>query len=70
MGALQDKNTKREYQLKLDKHLKENRINELDEIDQIWDKLKECIGEVAEEICGREQIPKKQKWMNSHTVEN
>ena len=68
LGALQEKNTKHEYQLKLDKQLKENKINELDKIDQIWDKIKESIGEVAEEISGTEQIPKRQKWMNSHIL--
>jgi hypothetical protein len=30
-------------------------VGELDDIDQIWDKLKESIGDIAEEICGKKQ---------------
>jgi len=35
------------------------------EIDEIWKKLKDGILIVAEEICGKEQLTKKQNWMNS-----
>src|SRR6187399_3733727 len=41
-------------------------------IDQVWDTLKECIEEIAEEICGKEQHKKKQNWMTAeilHTME-
>ena len=34
------------------------------EIGKIWNKLKEGIASVAEEIYGKEQLPKKQNWMN------
>ena len=34
------------------------------EIDGIWKKLKEGITIVAEEICGKDEISKKQNWMN------
>ena len=43
-------------------------MGELDDIDQIRDKLKESIGDIAEEICGKEQAQKKQKWMNSQIL--
>ena len=43
-------------------------MKELDDIDQIWDKLKESIGDIAEEICVKEQTQKKQKWMTSHIL--
>ena len=67
-GILQDTKMRQEYQTKLDKQLKDNGVSELDDINQIWDKIKESIGDVAEEICGREQVQKKQKWMNSHIL--
>ena len=31
-------------------------------------KLKEGIESVAEEICGKETVKKKQGWMNSHIL--
>ena len=57
-----------EYQMKLDKQLKDKRVGELDEIEEIWKKLKEGIESVAEEICGKETVKKKQGWMNSHIL--
>src|SRR6266516_2682722 len=38
------------------------------EIDELWKKLKEFIAIVAEEICGKEQMSKKQNWMNSEVL--
>src|SRR5437867_7019253 len=38
------------------------------EIGDIWNKLKEGIATVAEEICEKEQLPKKQNWMNSEIL--
>jgi len=40
----------------------------LTEIDEIWKKLSEGIGVVADEICGKEQLPMKQNWMNSEIL--
>ena len=37
-------------------------------IDQVWDTLKECIEEIAEEICGKEQHKKKQNWMTAEIL--
>src|SRR2546425_7308156 len=37
-------------------------------IGEIWNKLREGIATVAEEICGKEQLPKKQNWMNSQIL--
>ena len=38
-------------------------IRDKREIEGIWNKLKERIEMVAEEICGKEQMMKKQNWM-------
>src|SRR5437867_1875970 len=38
------------------------------EIGDIWNKLKEGIATVAEDICRRKQLPKKQNWMNSEIL--
>src|SRR3954462_12514829 len=40
-------------------------IRDKREIEGIWNKLKERIELVAEEICGKEQMMKKQNWMTS-----
>ncbi|HET6457666.1 MAG TPA: hypothetical protein VFG24_02160, partial [Nitrosopumilaceae archaeon] len=66
--VLQNTKMRQEYQTRLDKQLRDKRVGELDDIDQIWDKLKESIGDIAEEICGKEQAQKKQKWMNSQIL--
>ena len=34
----------------------------------MWDTLKECIEEIAEEICGKEQHKKKQNWMTAEIL--
>src|SRR6188768_938586 len=39
-------------------------------IDQVWDTLKECIEEIAEEICGKEQHKNKQNWMTAEILHN
>jgi len=56
------------YQKKLDEQLQEIKVNELEDIDEIWNTLKKSIGEVAEEICGRLKLEKKQNWMNTHIL--
>src|SRR5206468_2940859 len=53
------------YRVKLDKKMIEEKIHEGMEINEIWNKLKEVIESVAEEICGKDQQLKKQSWMNS-----
>jgi len=65
---LQNVEKKGEFQSKLDKQLQDKRVNEMDEIDQIWKTLKSSIGGIAEEICGKEEFQKKQKWMNVHIL--
>ena len=65
---LQNVEKKGEFQSKLDKQLQDKRVNEMDEIDQIWKTLKSSIGDIAEEICGKEEFQKKQKWMNVHIL--
>ena len=40
------------------------------EIGEIWNKLKEGILSVVEEICEKEQLPKKQNWMNSEILQD
>jgi len=40
----------------------------MDEIDQIWKTLKSSIEDIVEEICGKEEFQKKQKWMNVHIL--
>src|SRR6267154_5452569 len=54
--------------MRLDKTLQEEKNIGCMEIDEIWKNLKEGIAEVAEEICGKEQLPKKQNWMNSEIL--
>src|SRR3954463_8543882 len=43
-------------------------IRDKREIEETWNKLKERIEMVAEEICGKEQIMKKQNWMTSNIL--
>ena len=38
------------------------------EIDETWNKLKEDIAIVAEEMCERDRMSKKQNWMNSEVL--
>ena len=55
-----------EFQNKLNKKLQERKVSELEEIDQIYKKLKESLEDVADEIlCENEQSKRKQNWMNS-----
>ena len=57
------------FQSKLNKQLKDKGVKEEEEIEQIWNKLKECVTDVASEICGKEQNKKKQNWMNSDILD-
>ena len=59
---------KNAFRTRLDKQLHDEKIDEEMEIGEIWNKLKEDIATVAEEICGKEQLPKKQNWMNSEIL--
>ena len=54
LDKLKNPQNRCEYQNKLNKQLKDRNIRDMDEIDQVWDTLKECIEEIAEEICGKE----------------
>ena len=54
--------------MRLDEKLQEEKNTGCMEIDEIWKHLKEGIVVVAEEICGKEQQPKKQNWMNSEIL--
>src|SRR4029077_12231215 len=64
LGKLNDHNIRHNYQSKLDAQLLDKRIHELDDVDKLWDKMKENISDIAEEICGREEVQMKQRWMN------
>ena len=65
--VLQQQQMKCEFQNKLNKKLQEKNVSELNEIDQIYKKLKESLEDVADEIilCENEQSKRKQNWMNS-----
>src|SRR5437899_1780012 len=56
---------KNAFGTRLDKQLQDENIDAEMDIGEIWSKLKEGIATVAEKICGKEQLPKKQNWMNS-----
>ena len=56
------------YRVRLNRQLQEEKIDGCMEIDEIWKKLKDGIAIVAEEICGKEQLTKKQNWMNSEIL--
>src|SRR4029077_7080220 len=68
LGKLNDYNIRHDYQSKLDAQLLEKRIHELDDVDKLWDKMKENITDNAEEICGREEVQMKQRWMTSNIL--
>src|SRR5688572_9864764 len=53
------------FQSRLDKKVEEDGIEDIDEIDAIWNKLRESIEWVADEICGKDQMTKKQNWMTA-----
>ena len=53
------------YGMRLDKQLQEEKTDEWMDIDEMWNKLKEGIEMAADEICGKDQLPNKQNWMNS-----
>src|SRR5437899_2077284 len=53
------------YRMRLDQQLQEEIIDGCMEVDEIWKRLKDSISTVAEEVCGKEMRPKKQRWMMS-----
>ena len=59
---------RKKYTVRLDKQIQEQNIDKGTDIDEIWKKLSECIEVVADEICGKEQLPMKQNWMNSEIL--
>ena len=59
---------RKEYRVRLDKQIQEQNIDKGMDIDEIWKKLSECIEVVTNEICGKEQLPRKQNWMNSEIL--
>ena len=54
--------------MRLDQQLREETIDGSMEVDDIWERLKDGISTVAEEICEKEMQPKKQDWMNSEIL--
>src|SRR2546425_12547959 len=56
------------YRMRLDQQLQEEKIDGCMGVDGIWKRLKDGISTVAEEICGKEMLPKKQNWMNSEIL--
>ena len=69
LDKLKNPQNRSEYQNKLNKQLKDRNIRDVNEIDQVWDTLKECIEQVAEAICGKEQHKKKQNWMTAEILQ-
>jgi len=59
---------RKEYRVRLDKQIQEQNIDTGADIEEIWKKLSECIEVVADEICGKEQLPRKQNWMNAEIL--
>src|SRR2546425_4076877 len=55
---------KNSFRTRLDKQLQDENIDAEMEIGEIWNQLKEGIATVAEEICQKEQLQKKQNWIN------
>src|SRR5688572_6439002 len=53
------------FKERLNKKIEEGGIEDYDEIDAIWNKLKESIEWVADEICGKNQMMKKQNWITA-----
>ena len=51
------------FQNRVTQHLINSRVEDIDEVDQIWKNLRECINDVATEICGKDVDNKKQKSM-------
>ena len=64
INKLTNSDFKDAYKQKLGKHLKDTKVDEEVDIDGIWNKLRESLEFVAEEICGKEQSQKKQNWIN------
>lgn len=64
VSKLRTPEIRKEFSKQLDKQLTEN-VDENMKIDEIWQKLSEGIELVAEKICGKQQMPMKQSWMNS-----
>ena len=44
-------------------------IGDLQDINDVWEKLKKSIHDTAEEICGREKMKPKQNWMTQEILE-
>ena len=68
-AELNDNKVRKTYQTKLREQLKQEKIDEDEEIEKIWNKLKDCVTEVATEICGKKKPDKKQNWMNTSVLE-
>mgnify|MGYP003575453743 CR=1 FL=1 len=41
---------------------------ELKDEEKIWEKIKNCLSDVADEICGKETAKKKQRWMTNEIM--
>src|SRR5688572_3931188 len=68
-NVLKDAMKKDAFQSKLDKQLTDKGIKEEEDIEMIWSKLKECVTDIAEEICGKEQNKLKQDWMSLNILQ-
>ena len=76
LTKLEDEAYKFEFQRKCDAVLKETQLRTKDsretqireDIESIWVNLKECLTEVAEEVCGKVEFKKKQKWMTDEIM--
>ena len=68
-AELSDAMARKKYQSKIGVQLKARGIDDEDDIEQIWKKLKDCVTEVAMEICGKEKSNKKQNLISSEILE-
>ena len=57
------------FKAQLDKKIEEGGIENYDEIDAIWNKLRESIEWVADKICGKDQMTKKQNWITADILQ-
>jgi len=67
-ASLKKPEIKNDYKNRLEKLLEDQKIDKEIEIEEIWNKLKDGIETVAEEICGKDKFVKKQSWMTSEIL--
>ena len=69
LAPLLNTEVREEYASSLNSQLIGRNISENEEVDKVWDQIKECVNIVAEEICGTKREDEKQKWMTCEILE-